>query len=155
VPSPRIGVVGATGAVGTVTLELLAARGFDDLRAFASSRSVGRTVRFGDRELLVEEASPEALASGGLDLCFFSVGTATNLRLTLSDGEHFVAAKAVDEAGNFAVDVVTFRVDTGFFSPTGPFSGVPLFLLLEVLAVGGVLLVIRRRRRRRILFHEL
>ena len=86
---------------------------------------------------------------------FLSVGTATNLRLTLSDGEHFVAAKAVDEAGNFAVDVVTFRVDTGFFSPTGPFSGVPLFLLLEVLAVGGVLLVIRRRRRRRILFHEL
>ena len=80
-PSPRIGVVGATGAVGTVTLELLAARGFDDLRAFASSRSVGRTVRFGDRELLVEEASPEALASGGLDLCFFSVGTATSREL--------------------------------------------------------------------------
>jgi len=81
VPSPRIGVVGATGAVGTVTLELLAARGFDDVRAFASSRSVGRTVRFGDRELLVEEASPEALASGGLDLCFFSVGTATSREL--------------------------------------------------------------------------
>ena len=80
-PSPRIGVVGATGAVGTVTLELLAARGFDDVRAFASSRSVGRTVRFGDRELLVEEASPEALASGGLDLCFFSVGTATSREL--------------------------------------------------------------------------
>ncbi|HLB05003.1 MAG TPA: hypothetical protein VJK66_08270, partial [Gaiellaceae bacterium] len=80
-PSPRIGVVGATGTVGTVTLELLAARGFDDLRAFASSRSVGRTVRFGDRELLVEEASPEALASGGLDLCFFSVGTATSREL--------------------------------------------------------------------------
>jgi len=81
VPSPRIGVVGATGAVGTVTLALLAARGFDDVRAFASSRSVGRTVRFGDRELLVEEASPEALASGGLDLCFFSVGTATSREL--------------------------------------------------------------------------
>lgn len=80
-PSPRIGVVGATGAVGTVTLALLAARGFDDVRAFASSRSVGRTVRFGDRELLVEEASPEALASGGLDLCFFSVGTATSREL--------------------------------------------------------------------------
>ena len=80
-PSPRIGVVGATGAVGTVTLALLAARGFDDVRAFASSRSVGRTVRFGDRELLVEEASPEGLASGGLDLCFFSVGTATSREL--------------------------------------------------------------------------
>ena len=32
----RIGVVGATGAVGTVTLELLAERGFEDVRAFAA-----------------------------------------------------------------------------------------------------------------------
>ena len=74
----RIGVVGATGAVGTVALELLAERHFDDVRAFASSRSAGTTVRFGDRELDVEEATPEALAAGGLDLCFFSVGTAAS-----------------------------------------------------------------------------
>lgn len=78
---PRIGVVGATGAVGTVTLELLAGRGFGDVRAFASSRSAGRSVRFGERELLVEEASPEVLAAGDLDLCFFSVGTATSREL--------------------------------------------------------------------------
>ncbi len=32
-------------------------------------------MRYGDRELVVEEATPEALAAGGLDLCFFSVGT--------------------------------------------------------------------------------
>jgi aspartate-semialdehyde dehydrogenase len=74
-PDLRVGVVGATGAVGTVTLELLAARGFDDVRAFASARSAGRSVPFGERELLVEEATPEALAAGGLDLVFFSVGT--------------------------------------------------------------------------------
>ena len=72
---PRIGVVGATGAVGTVTLELLAERGFDDVRAFASARSAGRELPYGDRTLTVEEATPEALAAGGLDLCFFSVGT--------------------------------------------------------------------------------
>jgi len=71
----RIGVVGATGAVGTVTLGLLAERGFGDVRAFASARSAGRAVSFGDRELPVEEATPEALAAGGLDLVFFSVGT--------------------------------------------------------------------------------
>ena len=71
----RVGVVGATGAVGTVTLELLAARGFEDVRAFASTRSAGRVVSYGSRELLVEEATPEALAAGGLDLVFFSVGT--------------------------------------------------------------------------------
>ena len=74
----RIGVIGATGAVGTVALELLAERQFDDVRAFASSRSAGTTVRFGDRELDVEEATPEALAADGLDLCFFSVGTSAS-----------------------------------------------------------------------------
>jgi aspartate-semialdehyde dehydrogenase len=70
-PDLRVAVVGATGAVGTVTLELLAERGFDRVRAFASSRSAGK--RLG--ELIVEEATPEALASGDIDLCFFSVGT--------------------------------------------------------------------------------
>lgn len=71
----RVGVVGATGAVGTVTLELLAERGFEDVRAFASSRSAGKEVTYGERTLAVEEAKPEALAAGDLDLCFFSVGT--------------------------------------------------------------------------------
>src|SRR6266540_1130643 len=72
---PRIGVIGATGAVGTVTLQLLAERGFDDVRAFASSRSAGKRVAYGDAELEVEEATPETLGGGDLDLCFFSVGT--------------------------------------------------------------------------------
>jgi aspartate-semialdehyde dehydrogenase len=71
----RIGVVGATGAVGTVTLDLLAERGLESVRGFASARSAGRTVEFGNRELLVEEATPEVLAAGDLDLVFFSVGT--------------------------------------------------------------------------------
>jgi aspartate-semialdehyde dehydrogenase len=80
-PDLRVGVVGATGAVGTVTLELLAERGFGDVRAFASSRSAGSSVRHGDRELVVEEATPETLAAGGLDLVFFSVGTAASREL--------------------------------------------------------------------------
>ncbi len=71
----RIGVVGATGAVGSVTLELLAERGFEEVTAFASARSTGRAVAYGGRELRVEQATPEALAAGGLDLVFFSVGT--------------------------------------------------------------------------------
>jgi aspartate-semialdehyde dehydrogenase len=71
----RVGVVGATGAVGTVTLSLLAERGFEDVRAFASSRSAGKSVAFGAGELVVEEAQPDVLGAGKLDLCFFSVGT--------------------------------------------------------------------------------
>jgi aspartate-semialdehyde dehydrogenase len=80
-PDVRIGVVGATGAVGSVTLELLAERGFTDVRAFASARSAGRTVPYGDDELVVEEAAPAALTAGDLDLLFFSVGTAASREL--------------------------------------------------------------------------
>jgi len=77
----RIGIVGATGAVGTVTLDLLADRGYQDVRAFASARSAGGRVPFGDEELLVEEATPEALAAGDVDLFLFSVGTSASRAL--------------------------------------------------------------------------
>jgi len=79
--SPRIGVVGATGAVGTVTLELLAERGYDDVRAFASERSAGSSVPFGGIALVVEEATPEALEAGDVDVFLFSVGTSASLAL--------------------------------------------------------------------------
>jgi aspartate-semialdehyde dehydrogenase len=75
--SARIGVVGATGAVGTVTLGLLRERGYENVRAFASSRSAGTTVD----GLVIEEATPEALGAGDLDLCFFSVGTEASREL--------------------------------------------------------------------------
>jgi aspartate-semialdehyde dehydrogenase len=77
----RLGVVGATGAVGAVALKLLAERGFEQVRAFASARSAGKTVRFGSRTLTVEEATPEALGAGDLDLCFFSVRTKASREL--------------------------------------------------------------------------
>jgi aspartate-semialdehyde dehydrogenase len=80
-PNPRIGVVGATGAVGQVTLALLAERGFGKVRAFASARSAGSTVPYDGSELDVEEATPEALAAGDLDLCFFSVGAGPSSEL--------------------------------------------------------------------------
>lgn len=73
----RIGVIGATGAVGTVTLDLLRERGYSNIRAFASARSAGTTLG----ELQVEEATPEALAAGDLDVCLFSVGTAASREL--------------------------------------------------------------------------
>jgi len=77
----RIGVVGATGAVGQVTLGLLAERGYERVRAFASSRSAGSAVPFAGGSLTVEEASPEALATAGVDLFLFSVGTSASLEL--------------------------------------------------------------------------
>jgi aspartate-semialdehyde dehydrogenase len=74
----RIGVVGATGAVGTVTLRLLRERGYGNVRAFASARSAGREL---DGGIVVEEATAEALAAGDLDLVLFSCGTSASRAL--------------------------------------------------------------------------
>ena len=73
----RIGVVGATGAVGPVALELLRERGYEHVRAFASARSAGKTVD----GVAVEEATPESLSAGDLDLCFFAIGTEASREL--------------------------------------------------------------------------
>jgi len=61
---PRIGVVGATGAVGRVVVDILRERGFEDVRLFASARSAGTEID----GRLVEEATTEVLAAGDLDL---------------------------------------------------------------------------------------
>lgn len=52
-----VAVVGATGAVGEVMLSILAQRHFpvQEVFALASQRSVGTKVRFGDRELVVQD----------------------------------------------------------------------------------------------------
>ena len=67
----RIGVVGATGAVGRVTLEYLVDLGHENIRTFASARSAGEHLG----EFEIEEATTEALGAGDLDVCLFSVGT--------------------------------------------------------------------------------
>ena len=98
-PEPRIAVVGATGAVGAVTLQLLRERGYEQIRAFASSRSAGRQL---DGGLVVEETTPEALAAGDIDLAFFSVGTSASRELV----PHAVrgGAIAVDKSSAYRLE---------------------------------------------------
>ncbi|HEX6702993.1 MAG TPA: Asd/ArgC dimerization domain-containing protein [Gaiellaceae bacterium] len=93
--SARIGVVGATGAVGTVALALLAERGYAGVRAFASARSAGRRIG----ELVVEEATPEALEGAEVDVWLFSVGTSASSELV----PHAVAGGAlcIDKSAAF------------------------------------------------------
>jgi aspartate-semialdehyde dehydrogenase len=74
---PRVAVVGATGAVGRVVVDLLRERGFDDVRLFASARSAGTEID----GRMVEEATPENLGGGELDLCLFSVGSRASREL--------------------------------------------------------------------------
>ena len=96
--SARIGVVGGTGAVGTVTLGLLREHGFDDVRVFASARSAGKQVA----GRTVEEATPEALERGDIDVFLFSVGTSASRQLV----PHAVAggAMAVDKSAAYRLE---------------------------------------------------
>jgi aspartate-semialdehyde dehydrogenase len=70
----RVGVVGATGAVGATILEVLAERGFpvSEVVAFASERSAGRRVAFAGERLECRPLSAETIA--GLDLVLSSAG---------------------------------------------------------------------------------
>ena len=74
--SRTVAILGATGAVGADLLRLIEERDFpvDRLRAFASERSRGTTVRFRDEDLPVEVPGPGAFE--GVDLAFFSAGAA-------------------------------------------------------------------------------
>jgi len=74
----RLGVVGATGQVGAVVRTLLFERGFplEEIRFFASARSAGSTLRFGDRDITVEDAA--TADPTGLDIAIFSAGGGTS-----------------------------------------------------------------------------
>lgn len=77
----RIGVVGATGQVGAVMRSILAERAFplDELRFFASARSAGRSISYGGKEIVVEDASTADVS--GLDIALFSSGATASRAL--------------------------------------------------------------------------
>jgi aspartate-semialdehyde dehydrogenase len=95
----RVAVVGATGAVGAVTVRILRERGFENVRAFASARSAGSTLADGT---VVEEAAPDALAAGDIDLALFSVGTEASRELV----PHAVrgGAVAIDKSSAYRLE---------------------------------------------------
>lgn len=78
----HIGIVGATGQVGGVMLSVLAERQLrvDTLRLFASSRSAGRKITWGDRTIEVEDAATADFA--GLDVVLMSAGASTSRELS-------------------------------------------------------------------------
>jgi aspartate-semialdehyde dehydrogenase len=94
----RIGIVGATGAVGRVTLEYLVDRGYTNIRTFASQRSAGGSL--GGFE--IEEATINALGAGNLDVCFFSIGTELSRELVPAavDG----GAVCIDKSSAFRLE---------------------------------------------------
>jgi aspartate-semialdehyde dehydrogenase len=72
----NVGVVGATGLVGREMIRMLEKRNFPlaNLRLFASQRSRGKTLKFKQKEIVVEELTPSSFQSGKLNIALFSAG---------------------------------------------------------------------------------
>ena len=77
----RLGIVGATGQVGVAMRQILLERGFpaDEIRFFASPRSAGTVLPYGDRDVVVEDAA--TADPTGLDVALFSAGATTSRAL--------------------------------------------------------------------------
>ena len=97
-----VAVMGATGAVGRVMLEILAERDFPvrELRLLASSRSAGKKIDYRGESLTVQELTADSFA--GIDLVLSSAGGSLSRRY----------APAAVAAGAVVVDNTSaFRMD--------------------------------------------
>ncbi len=99
---PSLAVVGATGAVGTVMLDILSSRPniWGEIRLIASARSAGKKLKCRGEELTVVALSPEAF--DGIDVAMFDVPDEISQEwapIAASRG-----AVAVDNSGAFRMD---------------------------------------------------
>ena len=70
----RVAIMGATGAVGTELLDILAERKFpvSELRLLASARSAGKSLKYQDEDIKVQELKHDSFR--GIDLVLASAG---------------------------------------------------------------------------------
>lgn len=99
---PSLAVVGATGAVGTVMLEILSSRPdvWGEIRLIASARSAGKKLVCRGEELTVVTLSPEAFE--GIDVAMFDVPDEVS-----AEWAPIAAARGavvVDNSGAFRMD---------------------------------------------------
>jgi aspartate-semialdehyde dehydrogenase len=100
--SPRVAIVGATGAVGTTMRSILEQRRFplDNLRLMASERSAGNVVDTRWGEVTVEDLA--TADPSNIDIALFSAGGARSLEFA----PRFAAAGAtvIDNSSAFRMD---------------------------------------------------
>ena len=99
---PALAVVGATGAVGTVMLDLLSTRKdvWGEIRLIASPRSAGRKLTVRGREAEVVALSHDAF--DGIDVAMFDVPDEVSAEWAPAAVSH--GAVAVDNSGAFRMD---------------------------------------------------
>jgi aspartate-semialdehyde dehydrogenase len=99
---PSLAVVGATGAVGTVMLDILSKREnvYGEIRLIASARSAGKKLMCRGEELTVVALSPEAF--DGIDIAMFDVPDEVSKEWGPIAASH--GAVVVDNSGAFRMD---------------------------------------------------
>src|SRR5687768_6402814 len=99
---PTLAVVGATGAVGTVMLELLSTRAdvWGEIRLIASARSAGRRLQVRGEEVEVVALSEECF--DGVDVAMFDVPDEVSAEWAPIAAER--GAVVVDNSGAFRLD---------------------------------------------------
>jgi aspartate-semialdehyde dehydrogenase len=99
---PTLAVVGATGAVGTVMLDLLSTRTdvWGEIRLVASPRSAGRRLRVRGREVEVVALEPDVF--DGVDLAMFDVPDEVSAQWAPVAARY--GTVVVDKSGAFRMD---------------------------------------------------
>ena len=99
---PTLAVVGATGAVGTVMLDLLSTRAdiWGEIRLIASPRSAGRALRVRGQEIEVLPLDEDVF--DGVDVAMFDVPDEVSGQWAPVAAGH--GAVAVDNSGSFRMD---------------------------------------------------
>ena len=99
---PVVAIVGATGAVGRVLIDCLAARRFPlaRLRLFASARSAGQTLPFGGTDIVIEELTAQSFA--GVDIAFFAAGAGISRQFAPIAAA--AGARVIDNSSAFRAD---------------------------------------------------
>jgi aspartate-semialdehyde dehydrogenase len=98
----RVAVVGATGAVGSTMLGVMGERDFaaDEIVPFASGRSAGRRIDYGDVDLVVQPLSGDSIER--FDLVLMSAGSAVSAEWAPRFAE--AGAVVVDNSSQWRMD---------------------------------------------------
>lgn len=98
----NVAIVGATGVVGQELLTLFEQRKFpvDQLKLLASARSAGKTMEYGGRSIVLEEATAEAFT--GVDIAFFAAGGSVSAALAPAAAEQ--GTVVIDNTSHFRLE---------------------------------------------------
>ena len=99
---PRVTIVGATGAVGKVALDVLAERAFpmESLRLTASPRSIGKRLAFNGGQIVVEETTARIFSES--DIAFISANDDISREMAAAAKEQ--GCVVIDDSGVWRMD---------------------------------------------------